>query len=457
MARRITFPILFACILLASSGAQAQEWNSQNNTQGPLPALFSFKRSGNPNRTQYGGPTDAAIPVQYPTARNAVPGVPYYGPDGIVHSRVPIQPEWNDLTPLEATLQAVFQKSWYRLEWMQWQINRPGTSLLGAPLNIIGRPQDGFPVFDLQTPPNVIGGARVATLDPIAMRDTNGLRGTIGLPTSFGAIEANFFALEQASDSFRAAGLKPQQNEFDINDVLVNVIPGRFIATSLLENGQPSDLVELYNREFEVTYRTDVLGAEINFIRDDLIEFGLPGGVEIHPMFGYRFLMIQEEIQQAGQFQDVTGAVPLLTSLINSSTSNNLFGPSIGTRIEFQHERFTLGFNPKFTLATNVYRARVRTERFRLAADPTVVTEDRSVSFSPIGELQTYARIRVTDSMWVSVGYSLLYISRLTRPHDNVFYNDNGAFPTPPGVVLKTRETYMRIDGLTLGVEIILP
>ena len=85
------------------------------------------------------------------------------------------------------------------------------------------------------------------------------------------------------------------------------------------------------------------------------------------------------------------------------------------------------------------------------------MTEDRSVFFSPIGELQTYARIRVTDSIWFSVGYQLLYISRITRPHDNVYYNDNGTFPTPPGVVVKPKSTYMRIDGLTLGLEIVLP
>jgi len=453
----MTIPVLFACILFASSGAHAQEWTSENNTQGPFPALFSFKRSGNPNRTQYGGPTDAAVPVNYPTSRNAVPGTPYYGRDGIVHSRVPVQPDWEDITPLEATLQAVFQQSWYRLEWMQWKINRPGSSLLGAPLNIVGRPQDGFPVFDLQNPPNLIGNATVPTLDTIAMRDTNGLRGTIGIPTSFGAIEANFFAMEQASDSFQVGGLAPQQ-EIDLGGGLIIVIvPGQFAATSLLENGQVSDLVQLYNRGFEVTYKSDVLGGEVNFVYDDLIQFGLPGGVEIKPMFGYRYLLVQEELQQAGQFEDITGAVPLLTSLINSSTSNNFFGPSIGTRIEFQHDRFTLGVNPKMTLAANVHRSRVRTENFRSAADPTVVTEDRSVFFSPIGELQTYARIRVTDSIWFSVGYQLLYISRITRPHDNVYYNDNGTFPTPPGVVVKPKSTYMRIDGLTLGLEIVLP
>ena len=308
MARRITFPILFACILFASTGAHAQDWTPDNNPYGSQPALFSFKRSGNPNRIQYGGPTDPAAPVHYPTARNSVPGVSYYGRDGIVHSRVPIQPEWDEMTPLEATLQTVFQKSWYRLEWMQWKINRPGNVLLGAPLNIIGRPQDGFPVFDLQLPANQIGGATVETLKPIAMRDTNGLRGTIGIPTSFGAIEASFFALEQAGDSFRVDGLRPQQEITDLNGLILTIIPGRFVATSLLQNGQTSDLIELYNRSFEVTYRSDVLGAEINFIRDDLIDFGLPGGVEIQPTFGYRYLLIQEEMQQAGQFEDITGA-----------------------------------------------------------------------------------------------------------------------------------------------------
>lgn len=455
MARRISIPLLFTCFLIAINGAQAQVWAPGPNSGGTIPELFSFTRSGQPNRIQYGGPTDAAVPLNSATPRTMVPGQPYYGADGIATTRVPVQPDWTELSPLEATLQAVFQKSYYRFEYLSWSINQPGNALLGAPLRTVFSPQDAFPVFDEQIPPNPIGNASVPTLSSIAMRDINGLRGTIGLPTSFGAVEASFFALEQGSANFNEPNLEPQREIFE-NGILT-IEPGRFAATSLLEDGVPSDLVELYNRSFRVTYKSDILGGEANIVAANLIDFGMPGGLEIQPMFGFRYLVIQEEMQQSGQFEDITGQLPLLTSLVTSSTSNNLFGPSIGSRIEFQHERFTLGVNPKFTLATNVNRTRVNTSTFRAMDDPSTTSVDRSVNFAPITEVQTYARIRLTESIWCSVGYSLLYMTGVTRPHDNIYYNDLGQSPTPPAIAVKPKSTYMRVEGLTLGIDILLP
>ena len=126
----------------------------------------------------------------------------------------------------------------------------------------------------------------------------------------------------------------------------------------------------------------------------------------------------------------------------------------IGMRYELPHPWFTLGFEPKFTLGSNSNRAHVITQQFRQQEDPTVLTKNRSTYFSPMGEVQAYARIRLSESIRMTVGYSLMYISKLTRPHDNIFYNDNGVFPTPPGVVLRSKSTDLRVQGLTLGIEI---
>ena len=461
MARRIAILIFLGGLLLPARGLYAQQnaWNQGTHSPGWLPAFLSFKRSGHPARVQYGGATAPAEPVRYATPQTAIPGAPYYGKAGLVTQRVSPQREWIEPSPLEAMLSQVFHRSWYRLEYLLWNIDAPRGSgaILGAPLQSVPDLSSSFPVFDLQIPPNQIGLAAVPNLGDISFRDTNGIRGTLGVETSFGSIEANVFAMEQADDRFDVPGLRPQIEITDAFGVLIDIIPGRFAATSLLSNGQPSDLVELYNQSFSVSYESDIFGAEANLLFSNIIHLGFPLGVEIQPLFGFRYLLIQEQMRQVGQFQDITGQAPLLTSIIDSDTSNNLFGPTIGLRAEYPHPWFTIGVESKVTLATNAYRARVRTEQFRLAADPTVQTMDRSTFFSPIGEVQTYARIRVTENINVTVGYSLIYVTKLTRPHNNIFYNDNGAFPTPPGIVLKPSSTDLKIEGLTFGIDILLP
>ena len=464
MARRMAIIVIVAgCLLLPSSlHAQGDPYVHGDQQHGLLPALFSFKRSGHPGRTQYGGTTAAGQPVSYATPGTAVPGTPYYGGDGIVTTRIPPQQDWVAPTPLEATIEHAFHGSYYRVEYLHWNIQRPGNVLLGSQPLSVRDPSRPFPIFDNQIPANQIGTGVVPNLSEIGLRGNNGIRGTWGIETSFGNIEANYFVLEQADDVTSVGDLRPQvertlETDTDTDIFELSIGPGQFAGTSLRLNGNPSNIIELYNRSFTARYESDIMGAEVLMRFADIVHLGFPLGMNIQPIIGFRFLQVHEKLGQVGVFEDITGQAPLLTSRIDSDTNNNLFGPTIGMRYELPHPWFTLGVEPKFTLASNSNRARVATRQFRLAADPTVVTKDRSTYFSPIGEVQAYARIRLSDSIRMTIGYSYMFISKLTRPHDNIFYNDNGIFPTPPGVVLKSKSTDLRVQGLTLGIEIDLP
>jgi hypothetical protein len=50
-------------------------------------------------------------------------------------------------------------------------------------------------------------------------------------------------------------------------------------------------------------------------------------------------------------------------------------------------------------------------------------------------------------------GYNFTYLFRVTRPHDNIYYNDNGP-NAPPGVVVNADTQDMHIQGLNVGGEI---
>lgn len=481
------FAIFAAIAVLSAPCASAQELQPItgdahiSDTAGPYCDDCGDRVGGHWNDAYQGpswhnpvSPRAPGIPLEYATPGTAQAGVGYYGPDGIVTQQVAHDDAWQEPSPLERFFSEAASHSWVRLEYLQWDVEDPGNKLLGARLGSVINERTPFPVFDFQDPPNQIGDAIVPDTNALSMKDINGIRGTWGVDTTFGTFEANFFALDQAGDKYAVPDLHPQR-EIAISTPIPSVIiePGFFAATSLLENGQPSNLVQLYNRAFVVTYENDVLGAEANLVLKT-IRLGYARGLEIQPLIGGRYLLIQEQMTQTGVFaeaQQVTGTIvnnqivigppvsgqilaPPLTSVIDSDTFNNIAGPTIGVRVEYQHPRFTLGVEPKITFGADAFSARVSTERLRSAADPHVITKDEGVMFSPVGELQLYARIHVTENFSLSVGYSIVEAFRITRPADNIFYNDNGPFPTPPGVVLDTDETDFQLKGLTVGGEI---
>jgi hypothetical protein len=89
--------------------------------------------------------------------------------------------------------------------------------------------------------------------------------------------------------------------------------------------------------------------------------------------------------------------------------------------------------------------------------DGKVTTEDKDHIWSPVGELSVYGSIPVHENFKLFASYNLLWAWRVTRPQRNIFYNDNGPIPTPPGVVVDTENTESFIDGFTVGGEILLP
>ncbi len=125
----------------------------------------------------------------------------------------------------------------------------------------------------------------------------------------------------------------------------------------------------------------------------------------------------------------------------------------VGARLELVHRWFTVGVEPKIGLNFNSYRARVSTDNLRQAADPRVETEEDGTIFSPVAELRAYLRVNVTKNFSVFGGYDWFYMSNVTRPYDNIYYNDNG-LAQPPGIVVDTKHRDLMIHGLMVGGEL---
>jgi hypothetical protein len=161
---------------------------------------------------------------------------------------------------------------------------------------------------------------------------------------------------------------------------------------------------------------------------------------------------LQEALNQEGVFTDVILSQDLV-SQIDSSTTNDMYGGMAGLRAEMTWKRLTFGVQPRFGLAGNTATATVRTNNFRSLADGEQITSARETLVAPVFDLGVYARFGITKNFSVNVGYNFLWLGQITRPEDNIFYNDNGPFPTPPDIHVDMQKHSISIEGISAGGE----
>ena len=417
---------------------------------------------------QYGPPGQAydpygLQPVAQPYAHMGwVPG-PYAAPDP---ANQPVDPNiisellppdrglfWNMDNAFSVAIEDTSHGTWFRLEYIQTQINEPGTTLLGAPLSNIPDPTEPFLVF---SPAGVLTTARVLDTSGVKFDNINGIRGTFGVPLAMGHIEANFWGTDEVTSKIQADEL-PATNP--LQDVQV-------IVTSLLTNGQPGSSVILYDRSFKALYSTDIFGAEANFYYN----YRNPRlGLRFLPLFGARHIDYDEQLKQRGEFDNNSGTAgpvgifnPTLVRQIDSHVDNDIYAFQTGFRGEFEHQLLTLGMENKFGLGWNHYDAEVRTVDLRdspvapIQDDGIVRSSDSHDQLAPIYELQLYGSVHLNDSLRLRAGWSWTYIGNVSRADENIYYNDLGT-ANPPGVVARGRDETVWFSTFNIGGEFILP
>ncbi|GAB4147381.1 MAG: hypothetical protein Tsb009_20570 [Planctomycetaceae bacterium] len=442
MAGRLAWGLLIASALIctATSGPlYGQSW-SPGGMYGGMPAPMTPTAMPYGVPPQYSGmPPAGMVPVSayssYPSGYvNMSPGS--WCPDGncgdgsqFVTTRVPADIDRLEATPLERILRTAARNSWIRLEYLNWSLSDTDETLLGERTLNTANPR--VPFATLQ------GVARALDTTPLSFKDISGVRGTWGVPLTFGEFELSAFLLEQDSDK-----------------VIPSTIPspGLLVATTVLGDGGLISAVRVYDKAFEATFTSDVWGAKANIILDT----APPGeGFKLRPLYGVRYLGIQEQLTQVGTFNG-NATINDFTSVIDSDNFNNIYGLNIGLQAELVHRWFTIGVRPEVTLGANSYQARVRTDRFVSPTDPTLVSEISGAEFAPVGELGVYGRIRVNDSFSLFVSYNLLYATRVIRPHKSINYNVNTVLTVPVSSAFSAKKVFeeMLIQGLTVGGEI---
>jgi hypothetical protein len=359
---------------------------------------------------------------------------------------------WDVDYRLNAFMRDISHQMFFRLEWLSTNVDAPGHTLLGAQLASVPNPRDPFLV---QLPNGAVTTAAVLDTSSVDFDNINGIRGTWGVPLSFGSIETAVWGTENSTSRINT-DLLPA------TDPLQDV---RVIATSLFTDGQPGSTVVLYDADFQAKYSTEIFSAESNLYYN----YQAPRlGLRFLPLLGFRFVDYDESLLQIGSYDNRSGLNPggilidPIVRRIESVVDNDLYALQTGFRTEFVHQLFTLGFEPKAALGYNHYEARVSTNNLRTSPYDPVVTDGLTESketqnlVAPYLDFNMYAKVHVSQSLHLRVGWSYTMFTNMSRADDNIYYNDNG-IGNPPAVRARAEEETLGVATFSLGGEFLLP
>jgi hypothetical protein len=239
-----------------------------------------------------------------------------------------------------------------------------------------------------------------------------------------------------------------------------------FYATSLLDDGDPSSLLILYDKSFNVEYDINTFGAEANLAYDLRNPID---GWQLQGLVGFRHTSHLEELTQQGQFDNRSQLDPTAgqladpdANLIFSETRNRIYQLQFGFKTELANKYFAIGAMPKIAFGTNHYTAAVRTVDLRDSSldpqqDDGVTSADLKKSvFCPTVDLGAYVRWNVNDWCALHVGYSFIWMAGVSRADEVIYYDDVG-LAVPPAVRVRSDEQPLWMQGISVGGQLTFP
>ncbi len=339
-----------------------------------------------------------------------------------------------------------FDGAFVRVEYLNYTISKPGNALLGAPPLGVVNPTQPFEAFAPGTN-SPVAVATVPTTNGISLGSMSGLQVTGGLNLiDDGTIEVGAFMLARKESGYIDKNLGGPFDLTSFGDPGISV--PLVVATSLLQNGQPSANLLLYNQSFQATFQSQLWGAEANYLCD----VNNADAFRIRPLLGGRYINLAERLTQTGVFQQPETTAPPTVTTIDSRTTNNLYGGQIGFRMEVVTKYLEFGVTPKILFLGDTMLSQVSTDHLRSNFDGNVASQNLTSTFTFGGDATSYVQLNLSQNFSIRGGYNVLYINRVTRPQNNIYYNDNGA-NNPPGVVSNLIMRDVLISGFTVGCQ----
>lgn len=348
----------------------------------------------------------------------------------------------------------------------------------------------------------VLAVGQLANTGDFNLNSNNGFRGLVGLDTSFGALETNFFVIEKARSHFEYIPIQPgfigvpggdgtaggSSRDPQVIPILVNdqIAPNVYDQDGILVTDSNNYYI-IFNDAYNVTFESQAWGFAPNIY---WTLYDRPDRLRFSSSLGFRYFDFREGMYQWGRYTtsendadfayddelvepgdyteeyiDSEGETAYrLDSTINSNTINRVYGPQAGFRAELGDDRIKFGFENNLMLGANTSEATVMVDDLLYVGDDNF-TKQNSTNFSLGYEMLVDARLRITNHMTLTVGYNFMYFNNITRPHDNIYYNvDATAVPIADhtgedytyenDVIVDKKKTSVNLSGVSVGVLI---
>ncbi len=339
------------------------------------------------------------------------------------------------------------ERSWIRLEYLNWSVTDPGDVYLGAPLATFDRQGSfptGVPVPNPGTsafPVNDAFGARpgffgfVPDLGDIRFQNNNGIRGTIGVPLQPFTFEGSAWYL----------GQDKQRLHFDPvslgGQILIPTIT--YYNNGVLSNNSMTPFDSSYDAVVDV----NLFGADTNLVLNP-IQPGNP--IQVQPLVGLKYLSYRNSLTISG-VDVANGSNPVL----GSSSENNTFGPQFGLRFSYDTKWVSFSFDPKVTFGINRHIDSVHSEQLFTSTELPKTVQEENTSFSPIFDMGVTSRVHLGPHLSVFVSYNLMAIGNQSTSWESIYYNAPAAPLTDPSAIdLDVRKKAVVTHGITIGGEL---
>jgi len=176
-----------------------------------------------------------------------------------------------------------------------------------------------------------------------------------------------------------------------------------------------------------LTTSTRLQGAEANAVLGLLDR----GDLRLEGLVGFRWLNLDESLEFDTSTPNISNVPPtFFLTRDQFFTHNNFYGGQLGLRGEVTRGVFFLTATGKVALGSMIQSTRISgllaTNEFQVGfaetfpagyfAAPTNSGEHRQSRFAVVPEVNLTAGVEVIDGVRLSVGYSFLYLSSVTRP-----------------------------------------
>lgn len=412
------FSISLATVLLATTSSLAFAQGPMSHAWGPPPA------------------NQAMVPACPP---GMMPG---YCPPGGPRDYQQVAPDlfYDRDAPIDLVFAETLRRGWFRVEFLNWNIKDPGDKLLGAEMATLD-PHQPFQAFDPNNVPRSAGtlGAFVPDTTDVKFDALPGMRLTAGVPTEWGAFEADIWAIMNGSQTIN---VDPQNNANFLFTPFITIIP----AVTLTVNGAPSDTqMILFDNGYEAELRSGMWGTQANWIANPLTPNNT---ISLSPVLGIRYVKFDEELRITGN-DIASGTSPAIVSKAN----NNYVGPQVGMRATLASKWLSLGLEPKVLFGINRHQDSVRTSQIFDATNPNTLSIDEDTDFAPAFNIPATAKLHLSQNFSLFAGYELLWLSNATRATESIVY-DSGPLPTDPSQIrMKKHREVVYAHGFMVGGE----